>query len=204
MSDSLVFIVDDDPAVRDALLTLVDSFGLRARCFDSADAFLAAYRDGEPGCLITDICLPGTDGVQLQQRLAERGIELPLIAISAHGDIPMAVEMVRRGALDFIEKPFRNHVMLRRIQEALECDAQRRRERSLRAALQQRLQQLTPRERDVLRLLLEGQSNKRIAHDLNLSPRTVETHRANLLKKMQVDSVTALARQLAGVTPAAL
>lgn len=97
MSDSLVFIVDDDPAVRDALLTLVESFGLRARCFDSADAFLAAYRNDLPGCLITDICLPGTDGIQLQQLMAERGIELPLIAMSAHGDIPMAVEMVRRG-----------------------------------------------------------------------------------------------------------
>ena len=195
-----VYVVDDDAAVRDALRTLIASVGLTAHCFDSADAFLSVYRPDLPGCLVTDICLPGTDGIQLQRLMIERGIELPLIAMSAHGDIAMAVEMVRRGALDFIEKPFRNHLMLQRIHEALDRDTRQRRERARRAGLQQSLQRLTPRERDILPLLLEGLSNKHIARALELSPRTVETHRANLLKKMQVESVTALARQLAGVT----
>lgn len=195
-----VYVIDDDSAVRDALQTLVDSVGLTAHGFDNADAFLAAIRPDTPGCLVTDICLPGTDGIQLQRLMIECGIELPLIAMSAHGDITMAVEMVRRGALDFIEKPFRNHLMLQRIHEALEHDVLLRRERSRRADLQQGLQRLTPRERDILPLLLEGLSNKHIARALELSPRTVETHRANLLRKMQAESVTALAKQLAGVT----
>ena len=103
MNGRHVFIVDDDPAVRDALVTLVESVGLKACCYPSADAFLADYNADLPGCLITDICLPGTDGMRLQQALAERGIRIPLIAMSAHGDIPMAVEMVRRGAIEFIE-----------------------------------------------------------------------------------------------------
>lgn len=201
MNGRHVFIVDDDPAVRDALVTLVESVGLKARCYPSADAFLADYTADLPGCLITDICLPGTDGMRLQQALAERDIRIPLIAMSAHGDIPMAVEIVRRGAIDFIEKPFRNHVMLSRIHEALERDAQQRRERLMQSELHERLRSLTPRERQVLPLLVDGLSNKRIAARLQLSPRTIESHRASILRKMQADSATALARQLSDRLP---
>ena len=188
-----VFIIDDDPAVRDALLTLVESVGLKAACFDNADAFLAAYSPGSVGCIVTDVCLPGTDGMTLQAVLAERDIDMPLIAMSAHGDIAMAVEMVRHGAIDFIEKPFRNHTMLARIREAIAIAEQRHERRLAMVDVEARLSTLTPRERDILPELLDGSSSKHIARRLTLSPRTVEAHRANILHKMQVESVTALA-----------
>lgn len=194
MNEPCVYIVDDDPGVLDALHTLVDSVGLSVVCCKSANEFLTAYTDSAPSCLITDICLPGMDGMQLQQHLKEYNINLPLIAISAHGDIAMAVEMVRRGAIDFIEKPFRNHVILKRIHEALDYDAERRKEETEHNTIKKSLCTLTPRENDILALLLTGLSNKVIAKELNLSPRTVETHRANILKKMNVDSVTNLVK----------
>jgi len=196
MTEQRVFIIDDDPAVRDALVTLVESVGLIAEDYPSADEFLDRYNRETPGCLITDICLPGMDGLQLQQVLQERDIQLPLIAISAHGDIAMAVKMVRRNAIDFIEKPFRNHIMLQRIHEALDLDRQQRRQHAQEEKLQARLSLLTPREKETLNLLLDGKSNKIIAAELSLSPRTVEAHRANILKKMHAESVTALANQI--------
>ncbi len=196
MTSQRVFIIDDDPAVRDALVTLVESVGLVAEHYSSADAFLSHYNTDTPGCLITDICLPGMDGIQLQQVLKERAINLPLIAISAHGDIAMAVKMVRGNAIDFIEKPFRNHVMLQRIHEALDIDYQQRQKRRQAAKLHKQLDQLTPREKETLRFLLEGKSNKVIARELSISPRTIETYRANILRKMQAESVTALAKQI--------
>lgn len=196
MSTPCVFIIDDDPAVRDALVTLIESVGLIAKSYGDADSFLSTYEQ-QPGCLICDICLPGTDGMQLQQLMMERDISLPLIAISAHGDIPMAVSMLRRGALDFIEKPFRNHTVLQRVNEALAHDAKQREQQAQQHELQQRIDRLTPREKEVMPMLTEGLSNKRIALKLDLSPRTVEAHRANVLKKMEVESVTALAQLLA-------
>lgn len=196
MTAQHVFIIDDDPAVKDALVTLVESVGLVAEHFSSADAFLSHYNSDTPGCLITDICLPGMDGIQLQQVLKERGINLPLIAISAHGDIAMAVKMVRENAIDFIEKPFRNHVMLQRIHEALEIDREQRLQSNEVERLQEQLDQLTPREKETLNFLLDGKSNKVIARELSISPRTIEAHRANILRKMQAESVTALAKQM--------
>ena len=193
MIEQQVFIIDDDPAVRDALFTLVESVGLRAVCFDSADAFLAACSPRSAGCIVTDVCLPGIDGMTLQTVLAEHGIDMPLIAMSAHGDIAMAVEMVRHGAIDFIEKPFRNHTMLARIREAIVIAEQRHERRLAMVDVETRLNTLTPRERDILPELLDGSSNKHIARRLTLSPRTVEAHRANILHKMRVESVTALA-----------
>jgi two-component system response regulator FixJ len=188
-----VYIIDDDASVRDALRTLVESVGLEARSFASADEFLDSdWQELMPGCVITDICLPGTTGIQLQQELLRRQIDWPIIAMSAHGDIPMAVEMLRRGAIDFIEKPFRNHLMLQRIDEALNRYQQQQEKRQAFEAVTARLQNLTPRERDVLPLLLSGESNKHVARLLSLSPRTVEIHRANILKKFEVRSVTEL------------
>lgn len=185
-----VFIIDDDASVRDALLTLVESVGLHPECFESADEFLKIALECQHGCVVTDICLPGTNGIQLQKILEKKGIGLPIIAMSAHGDIPMAVEMVRLGAIDFIEKPFRNQMMLQRIHEALEKNQQQYLLRKEHAVINARLQALTPREHEILALLLQGDSNKLIAREMALSPRTVEVHRANILKKLQVKSVT--------------
>ncbi len=192
MNAAFVYIVEDDAAVRDALVTLVQSVGLNAVPFDSADAFLEAVPRQRIACILTDICMPGTDGMTLQRVLNEKGITIPLIAISAHGDIAMAVEMVKRGAIDFIEKPFRNQVVLDCIREALQlAEAQNEDSRRQRGVLA-RIESLTPREHEIMSELIEGVSNKAIARRLSLSPRTVETHRAHILRKMEVESVTAL------------
>jgi two-component system response regulator FixJ len=191
-----VFVVDDDGSVRDALQVLVQSAGLSFRGFASAEEFLEHYHPGQPGCLITDVCLPGTDGLCLQQILKERGIAIPIIVISGHGDIPMSVRMIREGALDFLEKPFRNHHMLQRVREALEEDARRRAEARAKAAVLERYRSLTPREREIAHLLMEGVPNKVIAAQLDLSTRTVEGHRATILRKMEVRSTATLTQHL--------
>ncbi len=192
MNASFVYIVEDDAAVRDALVTLVRSVGLNAIAFDSADAFLDAMPRERVACILTDICMPGTDGMTLQRVLNDKGIDIPLIAISAHGDIAMAVEMVKRGAIDFIEKPFRNQVVLDRIREALQVAEAQNKDSMRQRGVVARLESLTPREHEVMSELIEGVSNKAIARRLSLSPRTVETHRAHILRKMEVESVTAL------------
>lgn len=192
-----VYIVDDDPAVRDALSLLVRSVDLQVQAFADAEQFLPACPNNtQVACLITDIWLPGMDGMALQQALLDRDSALPLIIISAHGDIPMAVEMVRKGALDFIEKPFRNHLILQRIREALQQSRSHHQAIAEQEKLQDRLHSLTPREQQVLELLVQGAPNKRVAQLLDLSPRTVETHRANVLRKMAVRSVTELAHEV--------
>src|SRR6056297_965616 len=191
-----VFIVDDDDAVRDALGMLVRSIKLKAREFASAEEFLDAYDPDQPGCLITDVCLPGTDGLGLQQILKERNISIPIIVISGHGDIPMSVHMVREGALDFLEKPFKNHHVLQRIREALHHDARRREQARSTADIRERYTSLTPREKQVADLLVEGAPNKVIASRLNLSTRTVEAHRATVMRKMGVRSAPALTLRL--------
>lgn len=192
MTDQTVYVVDDDDAVRDALLTLIGSLGLCGKGYASADAFLDDVAPDGVSCLITDVWMPGTDGMTLQRVLHERQIDIPLIAISAHGDIPMAVEMVRRGAVDFIEKPFRNGDIIARVREALARSAQSVAASKHSEETLSRLATLTPREKQVLGELLDGASNKVVARRLDLSPRTVETHRAHILHKMHVDSVTAL------------
>ena len=192
MREPTVYVVDDDPAVRDALVTLIDSVGTRCKHHATAIDFLKHYDSENWGCLITDVCLPGMDGMQLQQTLIDQQLSIPVIAISAHGDIPMAVEMVRKGAVDFLEKPFRNHIMLQRVNEALQLSRQQRENQ----AQINRIQSLTPREREVFGLLVEGKSNKQVAGQLNLSTRTVEAHRASILRKTQVDSITNLAWSL--------
>lgn len=192
----IVFIVDDDAAVRDAVSVLVHSVGLTSREYASAESFLQDYKNEHPACLITDVCLPGTDGIALQEHLIEEGIRLPLIVISGHGDISMAVKMVRKGALDFLEKPFRNHVLMQRIQEALSIDESHQQEISQQRQWYNRYEDLTPREQQIAQLLSKGDANKVIASKIHLSPRTVETHRANLLRKMGVRSVTSLAQKM--------
>ncbi|MGN2393191.1 response regulator transcription factor [Pelomicrobium sp. G1] len=189
-----VYIVDDDPAVRDAIRCLVESVGLKAETFSSAAEFLNAYRPNMVGCLILDVRMAGMSGLALQEELVRSGSRLPIIIITGHGDIPMAVQAVKRGALDFLEKPFRNQTLLDRINEALKLDAARREQEAQLSHIESRLAMLTAREREVLELLIEGKTSKEIARKLDLSPRTVETHRAHIMEKLGTSSLPELVR----------
>jgi two-component system response regulator FixJ len=191
-----VYIVDDDAAVRDALSILVKSVNLYAKEYSSADQFLAEYDPQRPGCLITDVYMPGIDGVALQKRLTDMGSQIPMIIMSGHGDIPLAVNMIRNGALNFIEKPFSNHQMLEYIQQALKLDNERRSTANKSDQSQKYYATLTPREKEVLEYLISGVSNKVIAARMSISPRTIETHRANVLRKMNSESVVSLVQQI--------
>jgi two-component system response regulator FixJ len=191
-----VYIVDDDAAVRDALSILVKSVNLDAKEYSSADQFLAEYDPQRPGCLITDVYMPGIDGVALQKRLTDMGSQIPMIIMSGHGDIPLAVNMIRNGALNFIEKPFSNHQMLEHIQQALKLDNERRSTANKSDQSQKYYATLTPREKEVLEYLISGVSNKVIAARMSISPRTIETHRANVLRKMNSESVVSLVQQI--------
>lgn len=194
-----VFVVDDEEDVREAVKLLLSSAGLLAQPYASADAFLADYQPGTPGCLVLDVRMPGMDGLVAQQTLQERGIELPIIFISGHGDIPMAVRAVQEGAMDFLEKPFNDDALLDCVYRALEQDRQNRAEAARRVAVEARLATLTPREREVMDKLIEGKVNKIIARELDASTRTVEIHRARVLQKMEVGNAAQLVRQVVGV-----
>lgn len=194
--EKCIYILDDDSAVRDALSVLVRSVGLNAQEFSSAGQFLCEFDPEIPGCLITDVYMPEMDGVALQEHLIQLGCQTPIIVMSGHGDIPLAVKMVRKGALDFIEKPFSNHLMLERIQQALALDAVQRSKSINENRSQQRYATLTPREREVFEYLISGVANKVIAMKMSVSPRTIETHRANILHKMNSKSVVSLLQQM--------
>lgn len=200
-NNTYVHILDDDPAVRDALSVLVRSVNLVSKEFSSAQAFLAQYHPNCRGCLITDVYLPGMDGVALQERLNQMQSQLPIIVMSGHGDIPLAVKMIQQGAIDFIEKPFSNHHMLERIQDALQLDEQRRNVEEGRNLSLQYYATLTAREKEVTLYLVEGLANKVVADKMSVSPRTIETHRANILRKMHLDSVVCLAKVMAQIYP---
>jgi two-component system response regulator FixJ len=189
-----IYIVDDDPAVRDAIRCLVESVGFKAETFSSAAEFLNAYRPDMVGCVILDVRMAGMSGLALQEELVRRGSQLPIIIITGHGDIPMAVQAVKRGALDFLEKPFRNQTLLDRINEALKLDAARKEQEAQRVLIESRLAMLTASEREVLEFLIEGKTSKEIARKLDLSPRTVETHRAHIMEKIGANSVPELVR----------
>jgi two-component system response regulator FixJ len=191
-----VFIVDDDEAMRDALDTLIRSVGMSTSLHASAAEFLAAYDPEQPGCLVLDVRMPGMSGLDLQDALAEQGIELPVIIITGHGDIPMAVQAMRAGAVDFLEKPFREQELLHRIHQAIEQDTRTRRDRAGKAEITARLASLTPREGQVLDLVVAGKPNKAIAGELGLSHKTVEFHRAKIMEKMRADSVAELVRMV--------
>jgi two-component system, LuxR family, response regulator FixJ len=194
MREATVFVVDDDAAVCDSLRFLIESVGLRVETFASAGAFLAAYEPGTPGCLVLDLRMPGMSGLELQEQMARRGLNLPVIIITAHGDVPAAVRAMRAGAIDFMSKPFSDQALLDRIHQALEKDAQARSERAARDAVAARIALLTPREREVMDLVVSGKANKEIAAVLDLSAKTVETHRARVMDKMQANSVADLVR----------
>ncbi|MEW6249155.1 MAG: response regulator transcription factor [Planctomycetota bacterium] len=189
-----VFVVDDDQALCESLQWLLESVGLAVRTFPSAEQFLAAYDPADPGCLVLDIRMPGMNGLDLQNRLGGRGITLPVIVITGHGDVPLAVRALRAGAVDFLEKPVHDQLLLQRIRAALERDAATRREQERRSGTAARLAHLTPREREVLELVVAGRANKQIAAELGVTQKTVEVHRKRVMQKMGVRSAVALTR----------
>ena len=192
----IVFVVDDDEAVRNSLRLLLKSVGLAASALATAREFLDTYRPNQPGCLVLDVRMPGMSGMELQQQLNIRGAVIPVIFISGHGDIPMAVEAMQQGAFDFLQKPFRDQDLIDRIQRALVKDQTNRAELKERARIQERLTSLTPREREVLTLVASGKPNKVMAGDLGVSQRTVEIHRARVMEKMGASSLAQLVRMV--------
>lgn len=193
-NEATVYLVDDDAAIRASLSFLLESVGLQCSAFDSAQGFLDQYHHDAPGCLVLDIRMPGMSGLELQERLNEMRCILPIIFITGHGDVPMAVEAMQSGAVDFIEKPFRDQELLDRIQDAVAKDRGNR--DALRAldVLRTRRESLTNREQEVMDLVVAGKANKVIAFDLGVSQRTVEIHRARVMEKMAAGSLAHLVR----------
>jgi two-component system, LuxR family, response regulator FixJ len=190
----LVRVIDDDEALRESLVFLLRTARIDVESYATASAFLEAPPDGRLGCVITDVRMPGLSGIDLLRRLHELKISVPVIVITGHGDVPLAVEAMRAGAMDLLEKPFDDEVLLASVRSALEKrdgDSKRRAER---AEIEARLAVLSNRERDVLAGLVAGRANKQIAYDLGISPRTVEIYRANLMNKMQAGSLSDLVR----------
>ena len=195
-ADATVFIVDDDLEVRQALALLLESVGLPAETFGSADEFLQRFDPERPGCLVLDVRMPGMSGLELQSRLADETIHPPVIIITGHGDVPMAVRAVQAGAVDFIEKPFNDQALLDSVHRALEQDARRRGQVRELAGIRRRLDSLTPREREVMKLVVSGLRNKMIAAELDVSQSTVEAHRARVMEKMQARTLSDLMRMV--------
>lgn len=203
-TDPTIFIVDDDEAIRDSLQLLLESAGFRkVMAYGFSRAFLdeAAPRAGD--CLLLDIHMPGMDGLELQEELARRGMRVPVVMMTGHGDVPIAVRAMKAGAVDFIEKPFSDDVMLESVRRALALGAAARQKEEISGEVMDRLASLTSREREVLEGMVVGHPNKVIAHQLGISPRTVEIHRARVMEKMEARSLSALVRMAlaAGVAP---
>ncbi len=201
-NEPTVFVVDDDQAVRKALRLLISSLGLNVQTFASAQEFLDAYREDQPGCILLDVRLPGLSGLELQRRLAAGAIKIPIIFITGHGDIPMAVKAIQRGAIDFIEKPFTEQVLLDSVHEAIETDVQIRRQDAAAAVVATRVARLTPKEHQVMEHVIAGKSTKVIAAEMQISQKTVDFHRNHILEKLGVESPSQLVRMalMAGIT----
>jgi two-component system, LuxR family, response regulator FixJ len=196
-----VFVMDDDEGVRNSLRFLLKSVGLATRTLASASEFLDSYKPSQPGCLVLDVRMPGMSGLELQQQLNLRGAVIPVIFITGHGDIPMAVETMQQGAFDFLQKPFRDQELIDRIQRALERDASSRAALDEHARIRARLDSLTPREREVLALMTRGKPNKIMAAELGVSQRTVEIHRARVMEKSGAGSLAQLVRMVMDLEP---
>ena len=190
----IVFVVDDDPSVRRAIQRLIGSVGLQVELFGSAQELLGAKLSNVPSCLVLDVRLPGICGLDFQRQLAEANIKIPIIFITAHGDIPMTVRAMKAGAVEFLTKPFRDQDLLDAIQVGLERDRARRQHQAETAQLRERLESLTPREREVLPLVVSGLLNKQAAAEIGTTEATVKVHRSQLMKKMGADSLPDLVR----------
>ena len=191
-----VFVVDDDEEVRDSMKRLMNSVGLKVETFASAEEFLAQFDSARPGCLLLDVRMEGMSGLDLQKRLALEEVQPPIIIITGHGDVPMAVRAVKAGAVDFIEKPFNEQVLLDSVHRAIELDGANRGRALQLADISACLECLTPREREILDLVVAGKRNKVIAGELGISQSTVESHRARVMEKMQAESLSALMRMM--------
>ena len=192
----VVFIVDDDEAVRSSLRLLLKSVGLVPSALGSAREFLDKYDPAQPGCLVLDVRMPEMSGLELQEKLNLQGAVIPVIFITGHGDVPMAVEAMQAGAFDFLQKPFRDQDLIDRIQRAMEKDRGNRAALNERGVIREHLESLTPREREVLTLVTSGKPNKIMAADLGVSQRTVEIHRARVMEKMGASSLAQLVRMI--------
>jgi len=190
----IVHVIDDDDAIRQSLAFLLSTAKIEVKTHPSATAFLDVLPGLEPGCIITDVRMPGISGLELVRRLKELKVGAPVIVITGHGDVPLAVEAMKIGAADFLEKPFDDEVLLASVRSALKVQEAETKRRSERGAVESRLATLSSRERDVLGGLVAGRANKQIAYDLGISPRTVEIYRANLMNKMQAGSLSELVR----------
>lgn len=202
-SGPLIYLVDDDEAVRDSLGMLFDSIGLAYEAYPSALDFLLSFDPARHACLVADIRMPGLSGLELQQRLNDQGAETPIIFITGHGDVPMAVTAMKSGAADFVQKPFRDQDLIDRINKALERDRERRKTRAEQDEIRSRIALLTPREKEVMQCVVRGQANKVIAMDLGVSQRTVELHRARVMRKLKMRSLAELVHAIDKIAGAA-
>ncbi|MEX0654946.1 MAG: response regulator transcription factor [Phycisphaeraceae bacterium] len=199
---STIYVVDDDKAVRDSLAWLIESMGVKVETFATANALLERLESADtlpPGCVVADVRLPGMSGLDLQDRLVELQIDLPFVVISGHGDVPLAVRAMKAGAVDFIEKPFSDQALINRINDALDHNRRQRLAAASRAVLESRLNRLTPRERQVMDMVVQGRLNKQVAASLDLSPKTVEVHRAHVMEKMEAGSLAELVRMAVAI-----
>ncbi len=194
VSEPIIYIVDDDPDVRNFLMQLVQSSGYKAKSYDHAQTFLNEFTDDQHGCLLLDVRMPDLTGPGLQDKLVEKGMDIPIIMMTGYGDVPTAVRAIQKGAIDFIEKPLDSERLLDRIRQALEIDITQRKLRKRKNEFLSLFARLTTREREVMELVVSGKANKQVAVDLGISPKTVEIHRAHVMQKIQVDSLAELVR----------
>jgi FixJ family two-component response regulator len=194
--EATVYLVEDDDAGRDSLQMVLESVGHKVASYSRADAFLEAYSPEMAGCMVLDIRMPGMNGMELQRQLNARNSILPIIFVTGHGDVPMAVDAMQRGAVDFVQKPYREEELLGKIQQAITADVENRADLEAKDKIRAKLTDLTPRETQVMELMIEGKANKVIAYDLDISQRTVEIHRARVMEKMGVRSLAHLVRMV--------